>query len=304
MGGIGGYIAAHFISAKSVDPGSGIRVTCVARGETLRVLRAEGLAFQKPGGKKTVYRPDLVSDTPGALPEQELIVLSVKGYDLAAACEAIRPIVTPETVIMPLLNGIDIYERIRKVLSSGIVLPSCIYISAIRQEPGFIVHLGGKGNIIAGEDPLHRKFNPALLASLMATAGIPFDWQADSFPALWRKFLFIASYGLVTGMSGKSFGQILEDPGLSAEVRGILREIHALALAKGAALPDSVIEESFDNAKNFPYEATTSFARDLLIPGKPNEADLFGGTILRLGEELGVPTPATKAAHEAVLKKT
>jgi 2-dehydropantoate 2-reductase len=250
-----------------------------------------------------VYRPDFVSDTPEALPEQKLIVLCVKGYDLARACESLRPIVTPETLIMPLLNGIDIYERIREALPSGMVLPSCIYISAIREEPGFSVHAGGKGNIIAGEDPLHRKFNPALLASRMATAGIPFDWQADAFPALWRKYLFIASYGLVTGMSGKSFGQILEDPGLSAAVRSILGEIYALSLAKGVALPDSVLEESFENARNFPYEATTSFARDLAAAGKPNEADLFGGTILRLGEELGVPTPATRAAHEAVLKK-
>jgi 2-dehydropantoate 2-reductase len=303
MGGIGGYVAAHFISAKSVDPGNGIFVTCIARGATLRALQTEGLAFQKPGGKKTVYRPDCVSDAPGDLPEQQVIVLSVKGYDLEAACESLRPIVTPRTIIMPLLNGIDIYERIRARLSSGIVLPSCIYISMVRQAPGFSVQVGGQGNIIAGKDPLYKKFNPALLASLMATAGIPFDWQADAFPALWRKYLFIASYGLVTGMSGKSFGQILEDGELSSAVRSILGEIYALAVAKGVELPDSVIQEAFDNAKNFPYEATTSFARDLLVPGKPNEADLFGATILRMGEELGVPTPATRAAHEAVLRK-
>ena len=303
MGGIGGYIAAHLISAKSIDPGNDLHITCVARGETMKALKTDGLAFQKPGGAKTLYTPDLVTDSPGSLPEQELIVLCVKGYSLEAACEAISPIVTPNTLVMPLLNGIDIYERIRKVLSAGRVLPSCIYISALRQKPGLTVHVGGKGNVIAGDDPRHKGYNPALLASVMATAGIPFDWQADSFPALWRKYLFIASYGLVTGMSGKSFGQILENPDLSETVRSILKEIYALARAKGVELPQQVIEESYSNAKNFPYEATTSFARDLEAPGKPNEADLFGGTILRMGQELGVPTPATKAVHEAIVKK-
>ena len=309
MGGIGGYMAAHLVSAKSADPAGGLFVSCIARGESLKIMGEKGLRFRKPDGQEAVYRPDLVTDNPAALPEQDLIILAVKGYDLAAACSAIKPIVTPRTLIMPLLNGIDIYERVRAVISSGIVLPACIYISAMRQEPGYVVQVGGKGNIIAGDEPQagstgpqHKGFESAPLASLMALAGIPFDWQSDPFPALWTKYLFIASYGLVTGMSGKSLGQILESPELSASVQSILKEIYAIATAKGAGLPDTVITSSYENARNFPYEATTSFARDLQVPGKPNESELFGATILRLGEELGIPTPATKAAHEAVMK--
>jgi len=310
IGGIGGYMAAHLISARNNDPALELFVSCIARGESFKKLGEKGLRFRKPDGQETVFRPDLVIDNPKAMPEQDLIILAVKGYDLAAACTAIKPIVTPRTIIMPLLNGIDIYERVRSVISSGIVLPACIYISALRQEPGYIVHVGGKGNIIAGDDPkagssgpLHKGFDPAPLASLMAQAGIPFDWQADPFPALWKKYFFIASYGLVTGSSGKSLGEILESPELSASVQSILKEIHAIAAAKGAELPDSVVTSSFENARNFPYETTTSFARDLQVPGKPKESELFGATILRFGKELGIPAPATKAAHEAILKK-
>jgi len=306
MGGIGGYMTSRFVSARNVEPKDGLFITCIARGESLKALRENGLIFRKTDGQESSFRPDLVTDNPGALSEQDLIILSVKGYDLAAACAAINPILTPRTLIMPLLNGIDIYERVCAATSSGIVLPSCIYISAVRQAPGRIAQAGGKGNIIAGDDPRHKGFDAAPLASLMAKAEIPFEWQADSFPALWRKYLFIASYGLVTAMSGKSFGQILESSELSAQVQSILKEIYAIAVAKiavakGAALPDSVIMSSFENARNFPYEATTSFARDVQVPGKPNESELFGATILRLGAELGIPTPATKAAHEAIV---
>jgi 2-dehydropantoate 2-reductase len=296
-------MGAHLISAKSVDPGNELCITFIARGKTLDAIKAEGLAFQKSGETKKIYQPDVITDNPGSLPEQEMIVLCVKGYDLSAACEAIRPITGSGTLVLPLLNGIDIYERIRAVLKTGIVLPACIYVSCSIQAPGFVIQGGGKGNIIAGEDPQHKNFNPALLASLMAAAGIPFDWQADSLPALWTKYLFIASYGLVTALSGKSFGQILEDPDLSARVRDILKELHALAAAKGVKLPESQIQDAYENARAFPYEATTSFARDVQVPGKPNEADLFGGAIIRLGEELGVPTPAARAAHEAIQKK-
>jgi 2-dehydropantoate 2-reductase len=302
-GGIGGYMAAHLITAKTVDPGNELYVTCVARGKTLEALRDKGLSFRKPGGKELVYQPDFVTDRVADLPEQKLIVLCVKAYDLDAACEAIRPIITPVTEILPLLNGIDIYERIRKFITTGIVLPSCIYIASGIQAPGSVVQSGGQGNIISGPDPLSKGYNPALLASLMAAAGIPFNWEADPFPALWAKYFFIASYALVTGLSGKSFGQILEDKSLSASVMEILKELYAIAVAKGIKLPESLVQESYENARQFPYEATTSFARDLRVAGKPNEADLFGATILRLGEELGVPVPASKAAHEAILKR-
>ena len=303
MGGIGGYITAHLVAARNAEPNS-IFITTIARGESLKAIKEKGLCFRKPDGQEDFFRPDNATDDPRTLSEQDLVILSVKGYDLAAACAAINPVVRPKTVIMPLLNGIDIYDRIRAVISSGIVLPSCIYISSIRQGPGHIVHVGGKGNIIAGNERGRKEFDSVPLASLMTKAGIPFDWQDDPFPALWTKYLFIASYGLVTAMSGKSFGQILESPELSAAVQNILKEIYAIAAAKGAKLPDSIIMNSYNNARNFPYETTTSFARDVQVPGKPNESELFGATILRLGEELGIPTPVTKAAHEAVLKKT
>ena len=303
MGGIGGYATARFVAAKNAEPKDGLSVSCVARGESLKVLSEKGLRFRSPDGQEDLCRPDLVTDNPGSLPKQDLIILGVKSYDLAAACSAINAIVTPNTVIIPLLNGVDIYERIRASLSSGIVLSACIYISALRQEPGLIVHVGGKGNILCGGDPQHKEFNPASLISLMEKAGIPFEWQTDPAPALWKKYLFIASYGLITAMSGKPFGAILESPELSAATQSVMKEIYNIAAAKGVELPDSIVTASFENARNFPYETTTSFARDVQGPGKSNESDIFGATILRMGEELGIPTPAAKAAHEAIAKK-
>jgi len=303
MGGIGGYLTARFAAARDAKKDN-IFITGIARGESLKAIREKGLYFRKPDGQENFYHPDLVTDDPAALSgntacEPDIIFMCVKGYDLAAACEAINPVVKPKTVIVPLLNGIDICRRIRNIVSLGIVLHACIYISALPLGKGHIAHVGGKGNIIAGNEN-GQEFDPCALVSLMANAGIPFDWQTDPFPALWTKYLFIASYSLITAMSGKSFGQILESPQLSDAVQKIIREIYAIAAAKGVKLPESVIASSFGNARNFPYEATTSFARDVQVPGKPNESELFGGTILRLGKEMGIPAPAVKAAFDSI----
>ena len=300
MGGIGGYVGARIVKARDARPAGSLSVGFVARGAHLEAIRAKGLTYQAPDGTKMTVRPDAAASSAADLPPQDLVLLCVKGYDLTAACEAIVPITGKNTVILPLLNGIDIHERIRRVVRTGIVLPGCIYIASSIREPGFVAHGGGKGNIIAGHDPGNGNFDPAPLRRLMSDAGIPFEWQDDPFPALWIKYLFIASYALVTGMSGKPFGAVVADPQLSGLVRDILKETYALATAKGVKLPPSIVEDSFEKGKTFPFETKTSYLRDVEVPGKPNEGDLFGGTIIRMGKELGVPTPVTEKVYRSI----
>jgi len=300
MGGIGGYVGAHLAQARDKRPAGAIQLSFIARGNHLDTIRSKGLSFQSPDGKKITVRPDAAVGSAAELPVQDLIVLSVKGYGLAEACEAIRPIVGDKTAVMPLLNGIDILERCRRILKNGIILPSCIYIASSIKEPGLVVHGGGKGDITSGPEPGKEGFDPGALRSIMADAGIPFEWQENPFPALWNKYLFIASFALVTGRSGKTIGGVVADPLLSGQVKGILREIAALARAKGVELPAAIVDTSFDKGKAFPFETKTSFQRDVETPGKPNEGDLFGGTIIRMGKELGVPTPVTEEVFRAL----
>jgi len=296
LGGIGGFMGAKLSTAAK-------ELFFVARGRHLDVVKEKGLVYQAPDGSRSVIRPVLATSDPKEIGHVDLVVLCVKGYDLAASAEAVRPLLGKNTAVMPLLNGIDIYERVDAVLKTAMVLPSCIYISSAIKEPGLVTHFGGKGNIASGFDPKRRDFDPAPLISLMSATGVPFEWKDDPMPALWIKYLFIASFGLVTGMSGKPLGGVVENSELSGLVTGILREIEALAKAKGIILPADIVQASFEKGKGFPYETKTSFQRDLEVPGKPNEGDLFGGTILRLGAELGVPTPVTAKVFGEIKRK-
>jgi 2-dehydropantoate 2-reductase len=62
-------------------------------------------------------------------------------------------------------------------------------------------------------------------------------------------------------------------------------------------LPENIIEKSLNKAYNFPYEAKTSYQRDVEIKGRLNEGDLFGGAIIREGQTLGIPTPLTESVY-------
>lgn len=95
-------------------------------------------------------------------------------------------------------------------------------------------------------------------------------------------------------------GEILEDQDLSNEVRSIMSEIYNLAKAQSIALPESIVEESYEKGRRFPYETRTSFQRDYEITGKKDERDLFGGTILRMGEEYKVDIKQTKHIYESL----
>lgn len=298
IGGIGGYVGERIAAGAEAmaRAGAGIgkpELAFVARGAHLAAIRKEGLRYRAPDGKETTVRPAVATDDPGVLGQVDLVFLCVKGYDLAAACSSLKGAVGPATTVVPLLNGADVRERVRAVLGKGYVLPAAIYISSSVAEPGLVVHAGGKGNLVLGREPAKLDFDPAPLRTLLDHSAIPYEWFDDPLPAIWTKFLFIASFALATGLSGKTIGEVLADDKLAASVRAIQREIAAIAKAKGIALPADAADAAFEKGKAFPPSTKTSYQRDLEVPGKPNEGDLFGGTILRLGRELGVPTPAT-----------
>ncbi len=296
LGGIGGYIGGKLGAATA----SGIELIFIARGEHLRAIHERGLRYKNPGGEEITVRPFLATDNPSEIGKADMIFLCVKGYDLRHACEAASSMVGPETVFLPLLNGADIYERVRSVIPEGIVLPGCIYISSSITEPGVVFHSGGKGNIVCGPEPGRKDFNPAHLLNLLDNAAIPYEWLEDPMAAIWTKYIFIAPYGLVTGISQKTIGGVIADPSLAALVQGIQREIVAIAKAKGIRLPEDATEKAFESGKAFPFETKTSLQRDLEVPGKQHEGDIFGGSILRMGKETGVPTPVTDEVYRQI----
>jgi 2-dehydropantoate 2-reductase len=128
---------------------------------------------------------------------------------------------------------------------------------------------------------------------LLEQAGVSVRYVEDPYPAIWEKYLFIASFGLVTAWAEQPFGAVQEDARLKGFVRSIMEEIEVIANKQSIRFAEGIVESSLKKAENFPFETKTSYQRDVEKRGR-NEGDLFGGAILRLGRELGVPTPAAE----------
>jgi len=294
VGGVGGYFGGKLAYSIEHNPGSARRVFFIARGEHLDAIKQGGLILNTAEQDGMRCMPYQATDRTEAIPDPDLCFLCVKGYDLYAAIHSLVGKVKKHTIIIPLLNGIDIHERVRKALKAGVVLPACAYVGTHIEKPGTVTQKGAPGVILCGKDPASRNFNHEPLIALFNAANIRFNWVDDPFPAIWEKYIFIAAFGLVTAYSEKTLGAVMVDLELRGLVEKIMGEIVAIAEKKGISLPAGIVKTSLGKANNFPFETKTSYQRDIEAKGKRNEGDLFGGTIIRMGKEVAVPTPTTK----------
>ena len=237
------------------------------------------------------------------MPVCGIIILSVKSYDLANASTEISKISDKKTVILPLLNGVDIYERIREHLHTGVVLQSCAWVGTHIESPGVIYQKGGNCKISIGNDPMFPDLYPESLLNLLKDSKIDFTLEDNIKISIWSKYIFIAAFGLVTAAYDKTLGEVLEDPKLSKLTMSIMREIEEIAKRINIPLSQDIVETSFLQAKQFPHETKTSLQRDVESKGKLNEGDLFGGTLIRYGEELKISTKNTQKVYQILLRK-
>ena len=210
---------------------------------------------------------------------------------------SMRDQIKQKTVILAPLNGADIQERLRNKIKTGIILPACVYLSAHIEEPGVVVHIGKPGKMIFGRDPDHPDYIPHEIFRIFEKSSIDYEWKDDANPAIWEKYIFIASFGLVSARYNRTLGEILEEPSLKEEVIGIMNEIYSIALKKKIRLPDGIVDLSLKKAAMFPRDTQTSLQRDIHQKKGKSELELFGGTIIDLGEKLGIPTPTTNKIY-------
>ncbi|OPY87004.1 MAG: 2-dehydropantoate 2-reductase [Smithella sp. PtaU1.Bin162] len=300
VGGVGGYFGGKICRQAAA---LGASIFFVARGKHLEAIRENGLYVGTSAEGEWICRPTLATDRIEELPVLDICFLCVKSYDLQTTVARLNGKVLKSTLVIPLLNGIDIYERIRKNMNTAQVLPACVYIGAQITDYGQVMQMGGACKILLGPDPQMPGSAPEPMLSLFQKSNIKYEWLTDAYPAIWSKYIFIAAFGLVTATFDKTLGEIMESEKLSNYVLSIMREVALLAEKSGVALPETIVDDSYRTGKNFPYETKTSFQRDVESPDKPDERDLFGGTILRLGRRLDMKTPATQELWEMLEKR-
>jgi 2-dehydropantoate 2-reductase len=297
VGGVGGYFGGKLAHTFSSNADPTAHVFFVVRGKHLEAIKQNGLVLKSPEFGSVRCRPKLAMGSVRDLPPIDLLLICVKGYDLMEVAASVKDHIRQNTIVLPLLNGADVRERLRAQIKTGIILPACVYVSAHIEEPGVVTHVGKPGKMIFGRDPDHPDYVPHEIFEVFEKAFIDFEWKDDAQPAIWEKYLFIASFGLISARYDRTLGEILEEPSLKEEVVGIMKEVYEIALKKNIRLPDGIVDLSLKKAATFPRDTQTSLQRDIQQKKGRSELELFGGTIIDLGEKMDIPTPTTKRIY-------
>lgn len=295
IGGVGGYFGGKLAKAYSSSPDHS--VTFVARGEHLQKIREQGLAVSTKDEGSWIARPDLATDRPADAGQVDIVLFSVKGYDLEQAAELVKPCIHEDTALISLLNGIDNAERLSAVIDRGHILNGCVYISAFLAAPGSITQVGGPCTLIFGpeEGPL-EPYRP--IEQFLKDAGVKATLTDDIASALWSKYIFVGPLGGVTSLSGKSLGGVIENEELRSLLAGMMEEVSAVARARDIVLPEDIVKNSIETASNFPYETKTSIQLDF-EKGNRTELDTFVGFLVKAARDLGIDAPL----HERVYRE-
>jgi len=289
IGGVGGYFGgriAHEIS----EANRAVQVYFIGRGEHLKAIQQCGLNLITDKEEFLCF-PNIATDNIRHIPTPDLYLLCVKGYDLDSAVASISKNISADTIILPLLNGVDIYERIRTGLQKAIVSPASVYVSSSIEKPGTVRQKGPEGHIILGKDPKHLGYNYKYLIEFFNKMGISNNWHDNPHPAIWEKYIFITAFSLMTAYSRKTIGGVLTDDKLKNMTENIMKEVVLIGKAKNIDFIQDVVEKTLQKAKGFPYETKTSFQRDYEKGNSRNEGDIFGGTLIRLAKEHNISIP-------------
>jgi 2-dehydropantoate 2-reductase len=291
-GGVGGGFGAAMAKA-------GADVTFIARGAHLAAMRRQGLKVQGGRGETHVV-PTRATDDPASIGPVDVVLFCVKLWDVESAGNAIKPLVGPETAVIPLQNGIDAPERLIPILGAKAVMGGVAQISASIVAPGVIQQVGTFMRMIFGELDGRRSKRGEELLALCLKAGFDATLSEAILTELWMKFILLAANASVMALARQPIGVVRDDPDMRAVLTAAYRETVDVGRARGIALPADALDKVLDFLGHAPPAMKPSMAIDL-DRGNRLELPWLSGKVVELGRKLGVPTPTHDMAY-AMLK--
>lgn len=298
LGGVGGYFGFKINQANEKNKQH--TIAFVARGKTYDTVKENGLTLLSPEHPISKTNPDAIHQTVFDISKPDLVFICVKEYDLKNVCTQLSKVITKNTILIPMMNGADIYDRIREIIPNNTILPSCLYVASHIREKGIIEHKGKAGKLILGKDPEHVSEDIDWIINLIESSKIDFEFKDNSLVDIWTKFIFIASFGLITAKYNSSIGAVCSIQLQKEAATKIMDEIKSIADRKGIYLLDSIIQKTFEKAATFPPKTPTSLQLDLNSGKDNNELELFAATIIKYGKELNINTPFTESIYQEI----
>lgn len=293
-GGVGGYFGGLLAR-------SGNEVVFTGRGAHLDAMKSKGLTVIDRGESSKISPTVAVRHPADAGGTFDLVLFTVKTYDTIEAADAIKPVLGPDSAVLPLQNGVDAVDEIGRVVGADHMLAGTTNIGSHISEPGVVERFSPFCNVTVGEPKGGISERVERIVAAFRAGGLEdITASPDAQRALWEKFMLLAPLASVTSACNLQSGRVRAAPEGTALWQKMMREVQAVGQASGVSLPEESAQKAEQFFMNLPETHRTSMQRDYEAE-KRVELEYLAGSVRRRGKAVGVPTPTFDVIY-AVLR--
>lgn len=290
-GAVGGYFGALLARA-------GLDVAFIARGAHLEAIRKDGLYIDTTEERNFHIPKPTATDNPADIGSVDLVIVATKTYHIEAAAKLMKPMVGPDTTVLPLQNGVEATEQLA-VHFPDRVLGGLTWIFSEISRPGVVRHWG-YGKIDFGELDTQPRERSKRIQNLFEAAGISHELAPDINVNRWRKFMTVCPFSSLSAVTRATNDVLMDIPETRQMWYDALVEIDRLGRAQGVNLPDDLVQATFEFAESWPAGSTPSMMRDITT-GHRSELESQPGYVARKSVELGLAAPIHTFCYNTLL---
>ena len=297
IGGVGGYLGG-LLAKYSSDANTEVIFFC--RGGNLNAIKNNGLILKKDDGEIQA-RPFLVTNDATKTGRIDLLLCCVKGFDLEESLKPLINYITNKTIVIPFLNGIDAYERIKHFIPDSRIWKGCIYLVSRLISPGVVRQTGPINQIFFGSDK-ESDSTHQYIENIFRSASLNASYSDSIQIKLWEKFYFISAMATITSFFNSSIGEIQKDPAKSQLIMNLLLELQLVTTASEISLSPGLVENTFLKIMTLAPETTSSMLNDFQN-GNKTELEEITGYVVHKGNALNVTVPTYEMMYRNLLNR-
>lgn len=280
-GAVGGYIGAKIFQNGAAD------VTLVARGDHFKAIQKHGLMVSTSEDESAlpvpvVDRPETITVPP------DLIIIAVKTKDTEQAVSRIKPIISPNTQVLTIQNGLGNYDYVSNELGKEQVIRGFCRIGTEIVSPGHI-HYSSMGDITIGEEDGSNSERCDMVQSIFTNAGIACEIADNILKRSWRKMIWNTVFNCLSGLTLTTLDAIYQTSQAHRLALDLAGELQQIARADNVEFSDEEITRLIENSARLGQFRTSTYQDRL--KNKPLEYDAFCGYACRKAEQHGLQVP-------------
>ena len=276
-GGVGGFLAGILVK-------EGFCVTCITSDVSVEIIKQEGLRIESKVFDDFTVHPKVATKLES---EPDILFVTTKATTLKNALDRVDPCLVGNTVVVPLLNGIEHMQALRSRYCDRVVAATIGNFSASRVSPNHIIHTAPSAHVEMASDGDIPKSRLQEISDMLAKVNITVDVLNTEADVLWRKLIRLNAIACTTSASDRPIGFIKSDKWWRRKLEGCVVEVVNVSYAEGVEMNSETVMAQIDR---LPEGLTTSMQRDI-NDGNISEIDAIAGAVVRAGKRHGISCP-------------